>query len=276
MSSYNLTGTGIQNLSSGVGELDVTITTLAGVSRNGNANPVNRYDQGLLRLGNAFGFYPALPIDADNMVVPVPSGITRLGYKLLNGAAITVAEVFGVSPLYGGGISVAIPVPNVIGPWNRESIGVQFVANSGSFSATTAWGSANRSMLVPFQLTDTFVSTTAFVVSGSTANGNWDIGIYDNTLNLLAHTGSVAQTSSPVWNTATLAYTLYPGKYWLGFSSNSSTAVYNCLLFGAASRARAMGVRQADSNFPLATNPTLVTTPTSSQVAVFGISSVTP
>lgn len=276
MSSYNLTGTGIQNLSSGVGELDVTITALAGASRNGNANPVNRYDQGLLRLGNAFGFYSALPIDADNMVVPVPSGITRLGYKLLNGATVTVAEVFGVSPLYGGGTSVAIPISSVIMPGSIEAVGVPLVANATTFSATTAWGAANRSKLVPFRLTATMVVTTAFVSSGTTVNGHWDIGVYNQGLTLLGSTGSQTQSSSPTWNTATLSLTLYPGTYWLAFSADSATAVYTAFLTGSASRERAFGVRQADSNFPLASAPTLHATPTSSIIPYFGIASVTP
>lgn len=92
MATYTLSGTGIQSLTSGTARLFVEITTYPGGYSFGRAEPANLYDIGLLRLGVGAFFYPAEPIDAGNMVIDLPSGVTQLGYNLFGDTAISVGE----------------------------------------------------------------------------------------------------------------------------------------------------------------------------------------
>lgn len=265
-----LSGTGSTTLSS-PGSLLIHITAKPTNRGVGHANPSNWFGLGVFRLGNANGWLPTFHLDADDQLVPAPSGMTRLGYSLVAGVTIDVTELSPSLPA-----APVVPVPDLLTPASVQAVGVQLSANSSSVNSTTAWGSANRSMIVPFQLTDVFVCTTAFVLNGGTLNGNWDVGVYSDAMTLLGHTGSQSQAGASTFQTAALSLTLAPGRYWMAFSASSATAVYQAWLTGSASRARVMGIRQADSNFPLASSPTLVGTPTHSTLAMFGISQISP
>jgi hypothetical protein len=268
-----LSGSGVQTLNSGVGELDITITATGTQTQTGHANPVNRFHVGLLRLGTTFGYYPSVPIDADAMVLPVWPGVTKLGYALFGGATIDVTEVFGTSPLLGSGsLSVAVPIPLVLSPASPQAIGVQLpLAGAGSPSAQTPT-TANRSWLIPLSISESISVTSAFVLTGTTINGHWDVGVYDSSFALLGHTGSQTETGASSVNTAGLTLTLAPGHYWLAFSQDSTTGQYQCWSLSNTQRTRAIGMRNADSNFPLASTPTFTTTVVAGICPVFGIS----
>jgi len=99
MATYTLSGTGIQSLSASVVALTLTVTTLPAASGNGGANPADYYGLGTLRAGNPTAFWEPFTIVGGPQWIPLPYGSTRLGYAFLNGAAASVVEVFGSSPL---------------------------------------------------------------------------------------------------------------------------------------------------------------------------------
>ncbi len=99
MASYSLSGSGIQTLSAGVVAFHVTITTPPINPGNGGANPVDYYGIGFLRPGDAAAFWDPFAISGGPQWLPCPFGTTRVGYSLLNGAVILLAEVFAPSPL---------------------------------------------------------------------------------------------------------------------------------------------------------------------------------
>jgi len=99
VTSYTLTGTGIQALSSNVTAFNVTISTPPLNPGSGSANPLDYYGVGFLRPGTASAFWDPFTISGGPQWLPCPFGATRVGYSLLNGAVITLAEVFGPSPL---------------------------------------------------------------------------------------------------------------------------------------------------------------------------------
>lgn len=101
MSSYNLSGSGIQALSAGVGALHVTVTQLPVRMGTGRANPRNLFDVGLLRAGDGTGWWTPISIEADTAWIGIPNGATQLGYSLLGGAMVTVTEVIGQNPFAG-------------------------------------------------------------------------------------------------------------------------------------------------------------------------------
>jgi hypothetical protein len=98
---YTLSGTGIQALTSGTGALRVHISTLPDRAGNGQANPVNYYDIGLIRAGDGSAYWRAQPVDALDCWIGLPRGTTEIGYAFLNGAVVSVTEVAGTSPLVG-------------------------------------------------------------------------------------------------------------------------------------------------------------------------------
>jgi len=79
--------------------LTLTVTTLPAATGNGAANPADYYGLGALRAGNATAFWEPFAIVGGPQWIPLPYGTTRLGYAFLHGAAASVVEVFGSSPL---------------------------------------------------------------------------------------------------------------------------------------------------------------------------------
>lgn len=92
MATYTLTGFGVQALTSGTTRLFVEVTTYPPDYSIGRAQPADLYGVGLLRLGVGAFFYPKLGVDAGNMVIDVPAGVTQLGYNLFGDTAISVGE----------------------------------------------------------------------------------------------------------------------------------------------------------------------------------------
>src|SRR5919205_4667546 len=99
MSSYTLSGTGVQALSANVTALHVAISTVPAVAGLGRANPSSYYDVGLLRFGDGTGFWSPFPINGGPQGFGVPYGTTQLGYSIFGAGVVTVTEVIGgISP----------------------------------------------------------------------------------------------------------------------------------------------------------------------------------
>jgi hypothetical protein len=97
---YVLTGSGLQLIAQPRG-LKVEVLAVGQRLAAGGANPRNLYDVGLLRWGNADGYFPPVPVDADTQQLALPRGMTTLGYKLGPGAQIRVTETAGLAvPIY--------------------------------------------------------------------------------------------------------------------------------------------------------------------------------
>lgn len=114
MATYTLTSpTGLQSLSPGTAHLFVQITTLGSLAVFGRANPPNRYDVGLLRIGQDDYFYPAIPVDADQQIIAVPSGATHLAWSLIAGSELIVGEDSAPPPV-GTSLSISIDGQTVV------------------------------------------------------------------------------------------------------------------------------------------------------------------
>jgi hypothetical protein len=101
MAVYTLSGAGTHSITDGTGKLYVEVTIFPATPGAGRASPTNYYDIGLLRLGDTGAFYPAIPIDATDMVIGVPQGVTTLGFSLFGATTIRVTEVAGAYPFPG-------------------------------------------------------------------------------------------------------------------------------------------------------------------------------
>lgn len=114
MAVYNLTGSGVQGLTSGQAQLLVDITSFDVHRSVGRAAPPNYYDLGLLRLGQQGSYRPSFPLDATSMVIDLPDKTDVLGYSLFGTTAIRVTEVapaaIGNPVRISRGFTLSIPV----------------------------------------------------------------------------------------------------------------------------------------------------------------------
>lgn len=99
VATYTLSATGVQALSANVTAFHVTISTPPLNPGSGAANPLDYYGIGFLRPGDASAFWDPFAISGGPQWLPCPFGATRVGYSLLNGAVVSLVEVFGPSPL---------------------------------------------------------------------------------------------------------------------------------------------------------------------------------
>ncbi len=250
MSTFTLTGSGIQAIST-PGSLAIVVTVGASLGFVGNANPANQYHLGLLRLGTAHGYLPAVPVDAVNMLLPCPAAAVNLGYKLTTGVTITVeerAEVLtqvGVVPS-----SVIPPAPNIVTPFSDLSLGGILAATAASVAASGAWFSANAAVFYPFRLSAPFTSTNFFWLNGGVVSGNVCGGVYDASFTRLATTGSTAQATTQAIQTVAMAIALTPGLYYLALAIDNVTAqLYNAA--SSSPRNALTGARRQASAFVL-------------------------
>jgi hypothetical protein len=270
VSVYVLSGTGIQALSSGVAQLSAVITTRSAPARDGNANPVNRFDQALFRFGNANGYRPSIPVDADTQLIDVPTGTTSLGYHVFHAGVVTVTEIFGA---VGPTLANLIPMPQLVSVISELCLGVQLAA----LAATTQQSSNNPTShipLYPFKVTQPITLLEAMWENAGTVAGNIDVGVYDTGGNRLTHTGSTAQSGISTVQTAAMTSTLIqPGLYFIAFaaSSGTGTTIQHAL---TNVRLRLTGIQQAASAFPLPSTISFAAPTTAANVIQCGVASV--
>jgi len=62
------------------------------------------------------------------------------------------------------------------------------------------------------------------VYNGATVSGNFDIGIYDDQQNLIAHSGSTAQAGTTQWQVVAVSAAFDPGVYYMALAFDNTTA----------------------------------------------------
>jgi hypothetical protein len=145
MSTYGpLSGSGIQALSAGVGALHVHINALPTAAGEGNANPANFYHVGFIRAGDGTAWWRAIPIEATDAWIGLPSGATQIGYWVNSGGSITVTEVIGNNPFAGPqGPSGAAGAAGATGPAGpgvpAGGTTAQVLSKSSNADYDTAW-----------------------------------------------------------------------------------------------------------------------------------------
>lgn len=102
MSTYSLSGSGIQTLTANTTALHIDVTTVPGEAGTGRSNPTAHYDIGLIRFGDATGFWAPIPIVGGPQWQGVPIGTTRIGYAFLHGATADISEVIGGDSPFSG------------------------------------------------------------------------------------------------------------------------------------------------------------------------------
>lgn len=100
--------------------------------------------------------------------------------------------------------------------------------NIGTVPASTAWGTANLAIYLPFSLPFTYVAARMAWRNGTVVSGNVSIGIYNAAgTNLYASAATVqAGTSARQYVTLGSPLTLTPGHYFMALAASSATATF--------------------------------------------------
>jgi hypothetical protein len=188
MSTYSLSGTGIQALSAGVTAVHVDVTTVPTNSRVGTSNPANLYDVAMLRWGDASAFFDALPVVGGPQWIAVPAGATRLGYACKGGAVISVVEIIGGTPPFGGpGALSGLSDVAIASPTNAQVLTYQSSSSKWINQAAAGGGGGLYSAYLCYQ--DQKASGT---VSGTFTAGAWQTRTLNTELVDTAGLGSLS------------------------------------------------------------------------------------
>ena len=163
--------------------------------------------------------------------------------------------------------------PAVHGDQTLITIGALDLLGSCFSYATPASGAyplANLAIYVPFSVSETVTAFEGWVITGATAGGNFDIGIYSATGSRLVSAGSTARVVSTVNNTTTMTnQVLTPGVwYYMAFSADSTNTYISSSTVAGLNES--MGVLESTTSFVLPASPTLSRT-TRAYVPQFGL-----
>lgn len=165
------------------------------------------------------------------------------------------------------------PPSLVIGPGSYEAMGsgICMLGTGGPGSQT--WPVANMALLYPFSVSKPITAVKMWVVNGSVAAGNLDLGIYNAAGTLLVSKGSTAQSgTTAIQIVDTTDLNLAPGvQYYMACAMDGVTATTRAVNVATAARYAALGMAQVASNFPLVTGITLALM-AQAQSPLFGLS----
>jgi hypothetical protein len=123
-------------------------------------------------------------------------------------------------------------------------VGVSYVAAS-----TMAWPSANLAIFIPVRLAFTATVYKITIGAGTTATGNFDVGIYDSSGNKLVSSGATAKGTNTEHVLDITDTQIGPGVYYLALSADG-TINFVCTAV-VAQTARLMGVLQMATAYTL-------------------------
>lgn len=140
---------------------------------------------------------------------------------------------------------------NVVGSVGEGSPIADACASLGLGLASSAWGTANLALFMPFLLPTQETLYQLGWLNGATVSGNVDAGIYDRDFAKVVTTGSTAQSGTSVGQLVDIADTvLPPGLYYAAIAADNVIATLQQFTVLAALM-RACGMGQMAAAFPL-------------------------
>lgn len=140
-----------------------------------------------------------------------------------------------------------------------------------SSQGSAVWPSANRAILVPFEIGSPRIVTQMAWRNGAAVSGNVDAGIYDLLGNRIVAVGGVAQASTSTQQAGDLTDTvLRPGVYLMALVLDNTTGTIPRWAVPTANIMGVHGIRQADTAYPLPSTITIAD-PSAAFVPFFGV-----
>lgn len=228
MSTYSLSGSGVQALSSNVTALHIAITTMATYPGQGTANPTNYYHIALLRIGDAVGFFDAVPVTGGPQWMAVPAGATRLGYSCAAGAVISVAEVIGGTPPFGGaGALSSLSDVALASPADTQLLTYQ--ASSGKWiNANAPSGGGSGTAIARYQCAARW-NTAVSMANNTSILVSWDASLLDTDSMLQvggAHPNRITFTHAGTYVGMFQAQSTGNGQLDIAYAFNTDSTAY--------------------------------------------------
>lgn len=165
------------------------------------------------------------------------------------------------------------PTPLMIGPGSYGAMGGFFPLLGTGGGASTAWPSANLALFYPFSVSQPITAVKLWIINGTTASGNLDLGIYDADGTRLVAKGSTAQsgtTAIQILDTTDL--NLAPNvQYYMACSMDGTTGTTRAAAAVTAGKYASLGMAQMATAFPLPANATYAAM-AQAQCPFFGLS----
>lgn len=121
--------------------------------------------------------------------------------------------------------SVLQPPLLIVSPFSQESLGGHYgYQNMTLITPASGTVTQNQAYFFPFRVDIGATAVKMACVIGATANGNIDVGIYDDGFNYLISSGATAQGTTNTLQEFNITDTyLPPGIYWMAVSLSSAT-----------------------------------------------------
>lgn len=129
-------------------------------------------------------------------------------------------------------------------------------------TASVAWPSANMAIFIPVLIDESCTIYKMTIGAGSTASGNFDVGLYDRFGNRLVSSGATAKAAGAEQVIDITDTTIGPGLYYMAMAADG-TNNYSMVNPSGTSpvplqKARLMGTLEAASSYTLPSTATMV------------------
>lgn len=177
MSTYTISGSGNRSLTSGTVALYVSVTSPVPKTGNGGAFPTDLFGNGVLRPGDATGYWEPFPIIGGPQWMPLPRGTLRVGYSIPDGGTVQLDEVFGSSPLAFP--LASLPDVAIASPANAELLTYDSSTSKWKNAAAPSGGGGVGGIIGTYRC----IARRAAAVSignNATVRVSWDTSVLDN------------------------------------------------------------------------------------------------
>lgn len=124
--------------------------------------------------------------------------------------------------------------------------------NAATQPGSTAWPAANRAIFVPIRLGYPATVYKLVIGGGTTAAGNFDVGIYDASGNKLVSSGATAKSASVEHILDITDTVIGPGLYYLALAADGTNNYVAWVPPAPAiQNARLLGILQAATSYTL-------------------------
>mgnify|MGYP001614663655 CR=1 FL=1 len=137
-----------------------------------------------------------------------------------------------------------LKTPKTLSVASLYSIGVPLSCTAPT-NASSAWGTANLALYVPFFVTEPLIVVQMFALNAGAVNGNIDVGIYGSTGTRLVSLAPAAASGANTIQTFNITdTTLQPGLYYMALSNSGTTHTFLSIIpsADAVDVIRTMGV----------------------------------
>lgn len=139
-----------------------------------------------------------------------------------------------------------------ISSFSPESVGREIGAMVGGLTSSSAWGTANLAVYIPFEVYNPLSIVNGAFTVGTVVAGNVDLGIYNSFGDLLTSAGSTLVTGASTINILNFTdVTLNPALYYMAIAFDTTTVTLTTFTSLSNPELRSIGVFQQTTAFPL-------------------------